>query len=206
MAKIKMGLNRMVLTDKIQLARQIVVKMTGNAAFTTPVPALVAVGGVATTAESAFNDAQGAAATAKQKTAAQNVAEAALDSVLTQLASYVENTSNGDEVKILSAGMGVRAERTAPTIPVQVLDLAATVGDNDGEIDLAWDPCEGAKSYSIDLSTVSGTGPWTNGRVVTKSSATVPGLTSGGRVWFRVAAIGAAGQGPWSDPATKIVP
>jgi hypothetical protein len=42
--------------------------------------------------------------------------------------------------------------------------------------------------------------------VVTKSSATVTGLTSGQRVGFRVAAIGAAGQGPWSDPATQIVP
>ena len=39
-----------------------------------------------------------------------------------------------------------------------------------------------AKSHSIAPSTVSGTGPWTNGRVVTKSSATVNGLTSGGRV------------------------
>ena len=58
----------------------------------------------------------------------------------------------------------------------------------------------------MDTSTTSGTGPWINTRVVTKSSTTVNGLTTGGRVWFRVAAIGAAGQGPWSDPATKIVP
>jgi hypothetical protein len=32
------------------------------------------------------------------------------------------------------------------------------------------------------------------------------GLASGQRVWVRVRAIGAAGPGPWSDPATKIVP
>ncbi len=62
------------------------------------------------------------------------------------------------------------------------------------------------KSYSVDLSTPSGTGPWASGRVITKSTATVNGLTSGQRVWFRVAAIGAAGQGPWSGLATKIVP
>ena len=60
-------------------------------------------------------------------------------------------------------------------------------------------------SYSVDLSTPSGPGPWANSRVVTKSTAVVNGLTSGQRVWFRVAAIGAAGQDPWSDPATKIV-
>lgn len=29
---------------------------------------------------------------------------------------------------------------------------------------------------------------------------------SGTKYWFRVAAIGTDGQGPWSDPATKIAP
>jgi len=38
------------------------------------------------------------------------------------------------------------------------------------------------------------------------SSATVPGLTSGTRYWFRVAGVGTAGQGAWSDPATKVAP
>ena len=47
-----------------------------------------------------------------------------------------------------------------------------------------------------------GPSTWTSSRVVNKNRATVPGLTSGQRAWFRVA----AGQGPASDPATKIVP
>ena len=38
----------------------------------------------------------------------------------------------------------------------------------------------------------------------TKSKFTVPGLTSGTKYWFRVAAIGTAGQAPWSDPATAM--
>ena len=40
----------------------------------------------------------------------------------------------------------------------------------------------------------------------TKSSTTVKNLTSGTKYWIRVAAFGAAGQGPWSDPATKVAP
>ena len=40
----------------------------------------------------------------------------------------------------------------------------------------------------------------------TKSSFTITGLTSVARYWFRVAAVGAAGQGPWSDQAMKMVP
>ena len=37
-----------------------------------------------------------------------------------------------------------------------------------------------------------------------KSSATIKGLASGKRHWFRVTAEGAAG--PVSDPATKVAP
>jgi hypothetical protein len=35
---------------------------------------------------------------------------------------------------------------------------------------------------------------------------TVSNLTSGTKYWFKVAGLGSAGQGPWSDPATKIAP
>ena len=47
---------------------------------------------------------------------------------------------------------------------------------------------------------------WQQASVVTKSKTTVSGLTSGTKYWFRVAAVGTAGQGPWSDPATKLAP
>ena len=40
-----------------------------------------------------------------------------------------------------------------------------------------------------------------------KSSGTIPGLTSGARMWVRARAIGAhPDPGPWSDPAAKRVP
>jgi hypothetical protein len=31
-------------------------------------------------------------------------------------------------------------------------------------------------------------------------------MASGMRYWFRVAAVGAAGEGPFSDPISKIAP
>jgi len=207
MAKVKLGVDRLKILEKVALARQIVTKLTGNAVFTTPVPPLAVVGAAATALETAYNDAQAAQVTSKQKTAVQATQEEALDKLLAQLAVYVESASGGEESKILSAGMSVRTSTpTAIGTPAQVQALAATAGDNEGEIDLVWDPAAGAKSYSIELSTTSGTGPWTPSRVVTKSSATVGNLTPGARVWFRVTAIGTEGNSPWSDPATKIVP
>ncbi|HEX8162016.1 MAG TPA: fibronectin type III domain-containing protein [Pyrinomonadaceae bacterium] len=39
-----------------------------------------------------------------------------------------------------------------------------------------------------------------------KSQATIEGLTSGKKYWFRVAAVGPNGQSGWSNPATKLAP
>ncbi|MEI6236400.1 MAG: fibronectin type III domain-containing protein [Planctomycetota bacterium] len=82
---------------------------------------------------------------------------------------------------------------------------SAPSSDMDGTVDLTWDKVRGANSYMIQKSPdpITG-GSWTMGAISTKSSATLSGLTSGTKYWFRVAAIGAAGQGAWSDPATKM--
>ena len=127
--------------------------------------------------------------------------------LLTQLANHVENSSHGDPVKIQSAGMTVRSAAArigALSVPT---DLTATEGDKEGEIDLSWDRVHGAKSYVIQSTlSMTDTPVWASAGVATKSSFTTTGLASGKRHWFRVAAVGAAGQGPWSDPATKIAP
>ena len=92
-------------------------------------------------------------------------------------------------------------------MPTQVLNLVLTAGDFDGSLDAAWDPVRGASSYEIYISVdpVSGTS-WTFKQSSPKSSAHIAGLTSGAKMWVRVRAIGAANEGPWSDPATKTVP
>ena len=66
----------------------------------------------------------------------------------------------------------------------------------------------GAKSYEIQISADPPTPTsWTAKMTASKSSATIQGLTSGAKLWARVRAVGADNQpGPWSDPATKVVP
>lgn len=96
---------------------------------------------------------------------------------------------------------------SAPQMPDTPTGLESTVGDHDGQIDLSWDPVSGAKSYVIQQSAdPPTTTSWTHDSTSTKSSATVDGLTSGTRYWFRVSAVGPRGQSGWSDPATKIAP
>ncbi|HWN08409.1 MAG TPA: fibronectin type III domain-containing protein [Pyrinomonadaceae bacterium] len=208
MPKIKLNFSRLPLTEKITRARQIVAALTGNASFPTPTPALTLVNTAIDDFETAYIATQAARQEAKAKTSDQQQKEDVLDRIITQLASYVEAAAGDNEVLIQSAGMDLRATASISTdIPAPPSSLAATAGDRDGEIDLTWDPLPGARSYVIEKSGDPPTASsWSHSGVATKSRATVEGLTSGTRYWFRVAAINVNGQSGWSDPAMKIAP
>lgn len=208
MAKIRLNFTRLPLSEKIAKARQIVTALTGNASFPTPTPGLATVMTAIDDTAAAAAAAQQARQIAKQKTSIQHAAEELLGKLISQLAGYVESVAGDDEKLILSAGMDMRERSVSGTEPpVQPQALAASAGDHDGEVDLAWDKVSGAKSYVIERSGDPPTSTsWTHSGVCTRSAFTVSGLTSGARHWFRVAAVSANGQSGWSDPATKMAP
>ena len=207
MAQIKLNFSRLSIPEKVARARQIVTALTGNPHFTGPQPPLTSITTAANDLEAAFADAQASRQEANTKTTIQNAKEDVLDKLVSQSAAYVTAVGGGDEVIIQSAGMNLRAARSAVGVPSQPQALAATAGDRDGTMDLSWDPVVEAASYVIETSPDPPTATsWKHLGVSTKSSFTVTDLVSGSRVWFRVAAINAAGQSAWSDPATKIVP
>ena len=207
MAKVKLNLRGLSDAQVIQQCTNIKTAMTGNANYTTPVPTLTAFGTLITAAQTKLTSADNAQITAKQATADKDLALDALRTGVATLATYVDLTSAGDESKILSAGMQVRATPTAAGLPAQVMNLALTAGDSDGELDVTWDALPGAKSYEVQLSPEPvTTTSWISKPSVTKSKTSLTGLTSGARVWLRVRAVASAGQGAWSDPATKTVP
>lgn len=207
MAKVKLELKKRTVAQKIDLAKTIVTKMTGNASYVTPNPALTLVTTAVTTLTTATAEVEVARKTLESKYSALATAEGALEGLLTQLGNYVENVSNGDEAKILSAGMDVRSSSSASTIPDKVASINATIGDNAGEIDLSWDKVLGAASYVVETA-LSDMNPleWKHMLVSTRSKAEVAALKTGASYHIRVAAVGAAGQGPWSDPVVKVAP
>lgn len=207
MAKVKLNLSRFTDDQLVQKASDIKAALTGNTNFTTPVPALTAVATLITTAQAKLASFNAAQAAAKQATTEKNVAMDALRAALAQWGTYVELTSGGVAAKIQSAQMDVQSPRTPATVPNQVLNLTLTASEAAGSVDSQWDPIPNAKSYEIQISPEPMTASsWVNHPPATKSKAVLTALTSGARVWVRVRAVGAAGQGAWSDPATKIVP
>ena len=95
------------------------------------------------------------------------------------------------------------ASHTPPGAMPQVQNVHAKGGDNAGTCNLNWKPVKNSKNFVVEFSAdpITATS-WTQAGLPTKSTFTVTGLTSGAKYWFRVAAVGTQGPGPWSDPAT----
>lgn len=206
MPRVKLNLKGLSALEKIAKARQIVTALTGNASFPTPTPPLTKVTAAADALETAYADTQTARQIAQTKTSIQHDKEDELETLLRQLASYIDSASGDDESAILSTGLDVRGAASA-TVPTAPTALTASDGDMEGEIDLHWDSVKGARSYIIERSEdPNKAASWAHATVAAKSSATVNGLTSGTRYWFRVAAVFSSGQSGWSDPSAKIAP
>ncbi|MBI5684245.1 MAG: fibronectin type III domain-containing protein [Verrucomicrobia bacterium] len=122
------------------------------------------------------------------------------------LAARVELESRGNDAPMVGAGFKLRGVRTAAQLPAAPQGLHATIGDWPGRIDLSWDGMDNARSYVVEMSTEGPSGGWKQTRISARSSCTIKELASGTKYWFRVAAIGTAGQGPWSNPVQKMAP
>ena len=207
MAKVKFTLNGVSDVDTLQTCNELKTALTGNANFPTPTPTLTTFGTALATAQTKLTASDNAAAASKQATADKDTALAALKVLAMQLVGYVDLTAAGDESKILSASLAVRAVKTPQTVPVAVQNLSLSVGDNAGTLDAHWDFLDNAKSYEVQTSPDPFTSTsFVTADTVTKSSTTLAGLTSGAKIWVRVRGINSAGKGAWSDPAVKVVP
>lgn len=204
---VKLGLKFLNVLALIAFARLIVTKMTGNANFTTPDPALADITAAADKLEGSKQAVDAAKSTLAQRVATQDTDESALQELLTNEGKYVDIKASGDKAKIESAGMPVADEATPVGEMPQVSDLSLTHGDSPGEVDAQWHPVKKRKNYTVQVTTDPiGATAWVTRGNPTKSSMTVDAFTSGQKVWVRVCANGTEGSGPFSDPAVIVVP
>jgi len=207
MAKIRRDLKKQPIPNKTAGAAQIATACTDNPNATTLTTQLAALATATTALSGAFNTAQLARAEAERLTGLQNEAEETWDVAFDELVDAAQTATKGEIAKIQSLNLVAFEPGRAPAVGAmtQVVNLSATTGDFVGTVDLAWDKVPGARSYVIQMTTTpSDEASWKLAGSAVKSSFTAAGLTSGTKYWFRVAALGTAGQGPWSDPAEKM--
>ena len=206
MSLIKLGLANLPVPDKIQFGRQIVQSMTGNPVFLNPEPDLAALTLCSNDLELAYNAAHMARQSAKAKTSLQEDCVVNIDRLISQLANYVENTTNGDRAQIESAGFSVRNQPS----PIGELpapeDLQAAPSEHAGTADVSWKPVRGARAYLIERAPDAQALEWDVIGSSTKKEASLNSMVSGTKYWFRVAALGTAGQSAYSDPVPLFAP
>ena len=212
MASFNLGLSRKNPTQLVALGELVVPKLAPAAPATPPVPNMatkVATLATKTAAAKAANDEYEAAKA--ELVVLKQLRDATADDLRDEhnsVAKAVESEAKGDAVMLAASGYPLAADSTASTQPPgQVKNLALTAGDNPGTLDATFDPEDFAKAYELQITTVDPVaGPWVTHCSQTASRCEITGQTSGQRVWARARAIGSNGPGPWSDPATKIVP
>ena len=76
-----------------------------------------------------------------------------------------------------------------------------------GTLTASWKKTAAARRYEVQASIDPPTSTsWVLKGSSNKTKALVNSFTSGQRIWLRVRGVGAAGEGPWSDPSVKTVP
>lgn len=217
MASLALNLNRLNRDQRLSLAQLGVSTMAPTATPpATPPPPPIA--GIATEVAALDTAAQAAAAKKAaweslkaQEKAAKIDMDAAfdvMDDEMRAVASVVEGKAKGDPTILAKSGWPLAGERVPSQVPAQLTNFSVSASDMEGALDVSWDPEINSVDYQVEVTTSQNPlpGDWVRKPSVTASFTQITGLTSGQRAWVRARGHGTKGEGPWSDPATKIVP
>jgi len=191
----------------IQFAKQVHTALTGNPNVPDPNPPLSTLQTLIATAEGSIDAYEAEKAVLRNRKNARDEAMKALCNGLRLEADAVQAATSGDPDKMETTGFRTGKRPSPVGVPAQVSRLVLEAGPIEGTLKACWKPVHGVKVYETESSLDPvGANAWTYKGTVTKAKAIINSFVSGTRIWLHVRAIGAAGPGPWSDPAVKTVP
>jgi hypothetical protein len=207
MSNVKLSLKSQSVPEKIEFATRVGGALVENeATFPEPPVAGADLQDLATALQEALVNVESARATLRVNLILQRAAEEAVDAALTNDGQYVQTVSGGDAAIIALAAIGVSQGRNRRG-PVKAPEaLEARTGASAGEIVLRWTPVADAMSYVTQVRLNPELSAWHLAGGSSKAKTSVKKLTSGQKYFFRVAAIGTAGQGNWSAEASSFAP
>ena len=201
MAKVKVALRGLSITEKIAKAEAIVLQMTGNLSFTTPVPALADVTLKYKLLATENTKAEAIRQSSLEQTRVVDKVVKELDGMLNQLGSYVETTANGDAQMILSAGYDL-IETPGSVEPLYAPeDFKGTTGDEDGEVNLMWKKLRnvGKHTYNVFGRKYGTTDKFALMAGTDKSKVDIKNLETGVKYDFYVLGVKENTPGPKSE-------
>jgi hypothetical protein len=206
MAKIKTNVAGQPLTKKLAKGTLVIDMSTDNP----NVPGNEALVAALAEAQAELTAAVAAAAEARltsiQRTLEQSAAEKKWRARLNALASYTEAITGGAPNLIVGTGFDVRAEPTPTHVPGPVGAVTVETTATPEQSKLKWEPLPEADGYVAEGSAdPKSESSWTHREITTKAGLLANGALAGRPYWYRVAAFNSAGQGPWSQLASRPV-
>lgn len=200
---IKRGMSKLQDAALSVHAQHILENMTGNLNYPTPTPTLPTI----TTALTEYEESLGEAESRdKQKVLIKNLRRKKLKDLLDKLFTYV-NLTGGTDIEILtSSGFPLAKERRPVGEMPKPENFRVRQGDGAGQVHLSVKKVHGADSYIYQY--IVSPSPEVENWTSIADPATrimIEGLEPGTQYKFRAAAVGAKGQGPWSDVITRFV-
>jgi len=188
-------------SDLTTTSKRIVEKMENNPNFPNPPAALATLKQLLPEYHNAVANAKGRD---KEMVAVKRAKKAAVVTLLTELAAYVTLTCNGDEALLLNSGFEISGENGEKRVPV-IQKLLVELGPP-GEVTTRVKRVAGARAYMHQYTTEP---PGSDTVWISEGSTnayyTFRGLKSTVRYWFRVVALGPAGQTVYSPVDVRVV-
>ncbi len=196
---IKLGHSRVSFEALVDKAQTNVSKLTGNAAFPSPMPAL----SVITAAADRLDSAVQAYAFSRSRLDKQerDIAFAELKGLRQDLGGYVQTVSNGDPELITSAGFEMVSSSKPKGLLPAPKDVVALARPYPGSLELRFRGVRGRTAYQVYICEGDPLDQknWSLHTVTGKNRLLFDGLESGKVYFFRVETLGAAGVSAVSD-------
>ena len=173
-------------------------KMAGNPHFPNPTPSLATIAAARVALEYAFAASFGGGFAA---VALRWVRHAELEKLMVYLAKYVMSAAPGDIGKQITSGFEPRNPPVRITSLIAPSFLNAKRGASEGRVKLGWDRIHGARTYQVFVNdgNILDESAWHPIAFTTRIRTEILGLEPGRMHHFRVRAILAAGEGPFSQ-------
>lgn len=199
-ARIKVSLFTLTAVYLLALLRNVVAKLTGNANFPTPPVSLAAMTTKGDELEAAIEEATNGSKASKE---ARNGIQLEVKAMLESVAAYVTSVGKGDPAILSTSGFELAKQPEPIGVPGVAKALVAEPTNSQGTVELRWRRVRGAHSYRVWMTDSDPTvqANWTELGITIRSSRLVADLESYKPYWFKVSAIGYAGEGKDSDPA-----
>jgi hypothetical protein len=207
MKRPKLLLKTLSVSDLGVIGARIQAAMSTNAAtFPNSAADVTALEGELDDLNTAIAEAETARVIASVKLAARETASSAVEARLSKLSGQVHDVAQGVVETIHLAGMDATND-PQPVLMTQVENLKIKPSDQDAELLASWKAVPGASYNRVQISTDATPGNWKDHLMTTKSKCKLNHtLVSGTKVYVRVCAGNANGEGPWSDIGWKTVP